>query len=158
RNSWKTSHFRKPELSRKPLSWCHSSIRPKRATPGSSRPRKPRCPEPRGLSFQATSWSHRSLVRYERAVIGADAAFASQSVESNFGVLVRPAALRFYPLRDGAVGPRIRPDRPGEEERMTALTELLRQHPEIALFAALSLGFFLGKRKVGNFSLGTSAG
>jgi uncharacterized transporter YbjL len=41
---------------------------------------------------------------------------------------------------------------------MTALTELLRQHPEIALFAALSLGFFLGKRKVGNFSLGTSAG
>ena len=41
---------------------------------------------------------------------------------------------------------------------MTALTELLRQHPEIVLFAALSLGFFLGKRKVGNFSLGTSAG
>jgi putative transport protein len=41
---------------------------------------------------------------------------------------------------------------------MSALTELLRQHPEIALFAALSLGFFLGKRKVGNFSLGTSAG
>jgi hypothetical protein len=25
------------------------------------------------------------------------------SVESNFGVLVRPAALRFYPLREGAV-------------------------------------------------------
>jgi putative transport protein len=41
---------------------------------------------------------------------------------------------------------------------MTALTELLRQHPEIALFVALSLGFFLGKRKVGTFSLGTSAG
>src|SRR5262249_54809959 len=41
---------------------------------------------------------------------------------------------------------------------MTALAELLRQHPEVALFAALSLGFFLGRRKVGNFSLGTSAG
>jgi putative transport protein len=41
---------------------------------------------------------------------------------------------------------------------MTALAELLRHHPEIALFAALSLGFFLGKRKVGTFSLGTSAG
>jgi putative transport protein len=36
--------------------------------------------------------------------------------------------------------------------------QLLRDHPEIALFAALSLGFFLGKRKVGTFSLGTSAG
>ena len=41
---------------------------------------------------------------------------------------------------------------------MTAITELLRGHPEVALFAALSLGFFLGKRKVGTFSLGTSAG
>src|SRR6516162_387399 len=41
---------------------------------------------------------------------------------------------------------------------MTALTDLLRHHPEIALFAALSLGFFLGKRKIGTFSLGTSAG
>jgi putative transport protein len=41
---------------------------------------------------------------------------------------------------------------------MTAITQLLRHHPEIALFAALSLGFFVGKRKVGTFSLGTSAG
>jgi putative transport protein len=41
---------------------------------------------------------------------------------------------------------------------MTVIAELLRGHPEVALFAALSLGFFLGKRKVGNFSLGTSAG
>jgi putative transport protein len=41
---------------------------------------------------------------------------------------------------------------------MTAIAELLRGHPEVALFAALSLGFFLGKRKVGVFSLGTSAG
>ena len=36
---------------------------------------------------------------------------------------------------------------------MIVITELLRQHPEIALFAALSLGFFVGRRKVGNFSL-----
>src|SRR5271166_5586885 len=41
---------------------------------------------------------------------------------------------------------------------MTVIAELLQGHPEIALFAALSLGFFLGKRKVGSFSLGTSAG
>jgi putative transport protein len=41
---------------------------------------------------------------------------------------------------------------------MTAITELLQAHAEVALFAALSLGFFLGKRKVGSFSLGTSAG
>jgi putative transport protein len=41
---------------------------------------------------------------------------------------------------------------------MTALANLLRDHPEIALFAALSFGFFLGKRKVGTLSLGTSAG
>jgi putative transport protein len=41
---------------------------------------------------------------------------------------------------------------------MAAITELLRAHPEVALFAALSLGFFVGKRKVGTFSLGTSAG
>jgi putative transport protein len=41
---------------------------------------------------------------------------------------------------------------------MTALANLLRDHPEVALFAALSLGFFLGKRHVGTFSLGTSAG
>jgi putative transport protein len=44
------------------------------------------------------------------------------------------------------------------EEPMTVIAELLQGHPEIALFAALSLGFFLGKRKVGSFSLGTSAG
>jgi putative transport protein len=41
---------------------------------------------------------------------------------------------------------------------MTALAELLRGHAEVALFAALSLGFFVGKWKVGTFSLGTSAG
>jgi putative transport protein len=41
---------------------------------------------------------------------------------------------------------------------MTVMVGLLRGHPEVALFAALSLGFFLGKRKVGTFSLGTAAG
>jgi putative transport protein len=41
---------------------------------------------------------------------------------------------------------------------MVAITELLRGQPEVAMFAALSLGFFVGKRKVGTFSLGTSAG
>jgi putative transport protein len=44
------------------------------------------------------------------------------------------------------------------DEPMTVIAELLQGHPEVALFAALSLGFFLGKRKVGRFSLGTSAG
>ena len=47
----------------------------------------------------------------------------------------------------------------GREEPMTVIAELpVQGHPEVALFAALSLGFFLGKRKVGSFSLGTSAG
>jgi putative transport protein len=41
---------------------------------------------------------------------------------------------------------------------MTVMVELLRSHPEIALFAALALGFFLGKQKIGGFSLGTAAG
>jgi uncharacterized transporter YbjL len=41
---------------------------------------------------------------------------------------------------------------------MAAMTALLRGHPEVALFVALSLGFLLGKRKLGTFSLGTSAG
>ena len=47
---------------------------------------------------------------------------------------------------------------PGEKEPMTAMSDLLRGHPEVALFVALSLGFFVGKRKVGSFSLGTPAG
>ena len=38
------------------------------------------------------------------------------------------------------------------------MRDLLQGHPEVALFVALSLGFFLGKRKVGSFSLGTPAG
>jgi putative transport protein len=41
---------------------------------------------------------------------------------------------------------------------MTVIAELLQGHPELALFAALSLGFFVGKWKFGSFSLGTSAG
>src|SRR5262249_42277044 len=48
--------------------------------------------------------------------------------------------------------------RPLQGGPMAAVTALLRRHPEIALFVALSLGFFLGKRKLGTFSLGTSAG
>ena len=47
---------------------------------------------------------------------------------------------------------------PGETEPLTAMRDLLRGHPEVALFVALSLGFFLGKRKVGSFSLGAPAG
>jgi hypothetical protein len=31
---------------------------------------------------------------------------------------------------------------------MAALTEFLREHPEVPLFAALALGLFLGQRKV----------
>ena len=87
------------------------------------------------------------------------AAFTSQSVESNSGVLARPAAPRLHAPRADAASPGARRDRPSsEEEPMTVIAELLQGHPEVALFAALSLGFFLGKRKVGSFSLGTSAG
>jgi hypothetical protein len=39
---------------------------------------------------------------------------------------------------------------------MGAVPELLRGHPEVALFAALSLGFLLGKRKVGTLTTGRS--
>jgi putative transport protein len=41
---------------------------------------------------------------------------------------------------------------------MGTVAEMLRGQPVVALFAVLSLGFLLGKRKVGTFSLGTSAG
>jgi putative transport protein len=40
---------------------------------------------------------------------------------------------------------------------MSAIAELLRHHPEIALFATLSLGYFLGQFKFGAISLGTVA-
>src|SRR3954470_24639703 len=40
---------------------------------------------------------------------------------------------------------------------MSAIPELLRHHPELALFATLSLGYFLGQFKLGPLSLGTVA-
>src|SRR5215217_2392871 len=40
---------------------------------------------------------------------------------------------------------------------MSAIAELLRHHPELALFATLSLGYALGRLKLGPLSLGTVA-
>src|SRR4051794_27984324 len=40
---------------------------------------------------------------------------------------------------------------------MNAIAELLRHHPELALFATLSLGYFLGQFKLGPVALGTVA-
>src|SRR3954470_23518407 len=40
---------------------------------------------------------------------------------------------------------------------MSAIPELLRHHPELALFATLSLGYFLGQFKLGPGALGTGA-
>src|SRR4051812_21299958 len=40
---------------------------------------------------------------------------------------------------------------------MNAIAELLRHHPELALFATLSLGYFFGHFKLGRVSLGTVA-
>src|SRR6478672_11176474 len=40
---------------------------------------------------------------------------------------------------------------------MHAIAELLRHHPELALFATLSLGYFFGQFKFGSISLGTVA-
>lgn len=40
---------------------------------------------------------------------------------------------------------------------MSAVAELLRHHPELALFATLSLGYFLGRFKIGPVALGTVA-
>src|SRR3954469_22389394 len=40
---------------------------------------------------------------------------------------------------------------------MNSLVELLRHHPELALFATLSLGYFFGQFKLGSISLGTVA-
>ena len=40
---------------------------------------------------------------------------------------------------------------------MSYIAELLRSHPELALFATLSLGYFLGRLKLGPVSLGTVA-
>src|SRR4051812_27171973 len=40
---------------------------------------------------------------------------------------------------------------------MNAVVDLLRHHPELALFATLSLGYFFGQFKFGSISLGTVA-
>src|SRR5215217_1168635 len=40
---------------------------------------------------------------------------------------------------------------------MSAIAELLRHHPELALFATLSLGYALGRLKLGPLCLGTVA-
>src|SRR5688500_18324627 len=40
---------------------------------------------------------------------------------------------------------------------MDVIVELLRKYPELALFATLSLGYFLGQFKVGPIALGTVA-
>ena len=37
---------------------------------------------------------------------------------------------------------------------MEWIIELLRDHPELAIFLTLALGFWIGKIKVGSFSLG----
>jgi putative transport protein len=41
---------------------------------------------------------------------------------------------------------------------MTVIAEIFRQHPELAIFLTLTLGFFLGKFRVGNFTLGPVLG
>src|SRR6187402_2755864 len=40
---------------------------------------------------------------------------------------------------------------------MNTIAEFLRHHPELALFATLSLGYFLGQFKFGSIALGTVA-
>ena len=41
---------------------------------------------------------------------------------------------------------------------MTAFAEILRQHPELAIFLTLALGFFFGKLRIRNFTLGPVLG
>jgi putative transport protein len=41
---------------------------------------------------------------------------------------------------------------------MNMITEIFRQHPELAVFLALALGFFIGKLKIGSFRLGEMLG
>src|SRR6478672_9076278 len=40
---------------------------------------------------------------------------------------------------------------------MNVIAQLLRSHPELALFTCLSLGYFIGRLKFGSFALGTVA-
>jgi putative transport protein len=41
---------------------------------------------------------------------------------------------------------------------MKVITDILRQHPELAIFLTLALGFFLGKFRIRNFTLGPVLG
>src|SRR6187455_3812977 len=41
---------------------------------------------------------------------------------------------------------------------MNYLTQALREHPELAIFLVLAIGFFIGRIKIGSFSLGTVVG
>src|SRR5260370_39687200 len=41
---------------------------------------------------------------------------------------------------------------------MNYLTHALREHQELAVFLTLAIGFFIGRLKIGSFSLGTVVG
>src|SRR5213082_3379483 len=41
---------------------------------------------------------------------------------------------------------------------MNYLTHALRQHQELAVFLTLAIGFFIGRLRIGTFSLGTAVG
>ncbi len=41
---------------------------------------------------------------------------------------------------------------------MTYFVHALREHPELAIFLTLAIGFFIGRLKIGSFSLGTVVG
>jgi putative transport protein len=40
----------------------------------------------------------------------------------------------------------------------TLFVDALRQHPELAVFLTLAVGFFVGRMRIGSFSLGTVLG
>src|SRR3954452_4672915 len=41
---------------------------------------------------------------------------------------------------------------------MNYVTSALREHPELAVFLVLAIGFLIGRMKIGSFSLGTVVG
>ena len=41
---------------------------------------------------------------------------------------------------------------------MAAITEILRHHPELAIFRVLTAGFLIGKVKIGSFTIGPLLG
>src|SRR3954464_12991914 len=41
---------------------------------------------------------------------------------------------------------------------MNYVTQALREHPELAIFLVLAIGFLIGRIKIGSFSLGTVVG